>query len=82
MRRRLQSNNSFLAAVRADADNTDKAQRPLLMLDISLSIPHVALQPSLEETQALVTSAVRTVQHATENVMQWEHVLQLQRKVL
>jgi dynein heavy chain len=80
MRRRLQSNSTFAAAMRTDTDTAQSTQHPLLMIDVVLAIPRVAIQPSLEECQALVSGAVQTVQHATENVMQWEHVIQLQKK--
>lgn len=82
MRRRLQSTSRFALAMRTDGELETNQLHPLLTIDVVLAIPKVAVQPSLEEAQALLSRAVQIILKTTENVVQWEHVTNLQKRVI
>ena len=75
LRRRLQTSRLIAGNT---VENAEGALLPLLLNDIELSIPRVAVQPTLEETQNAVTRVVQTVLGSMEQVTPWEHLARQQ----
>ncbi len=60
------------------ADALDDGKPPLFRVDIVLAIPAIVMRPSLEDVQASLNKAVQIILRMTENVPQWQHLVQQQ----
>lgn len=75
IKRRVQMSNRF--AKKEDKDSEKKP--PLFMADIVLSLPTVMMRPSLEDIQSTLNKAVQVMLKMSENIPQWEHLVNQQR---
>ncbi|XP_039266995.2 dynein axonemal heavy chain 8-like [Styela clava] len=53
---------------------------PIIMTDIVLSLPNVAIQPSLEEIQHLLNKIVQNIINCTSKLPQWKQSINAQRE--
>jgi len=71
-RRRLQQ-AGHLVTSNADSSVSSTHQMALLLVDVELAIPRIVTQPTVDDTQAAVTSAAQTIVNTIERVTPWQH---------
>ncbi len=76
IKRRVQVKSGFNKSGEAIED----VKPPLFKADIILAIPSIVMRPSLEDIQNAVNKSVQTILKMSENIPQWQHLIQQQKQ--